>query len=89
MCMQESQLAKDNEAEAAQLAADLPLKHQPLVHKTRYATPFNMQMRQLMRRFLLVYWRSPAYNVETALLSNRSSTFAHLINSFVSLSRHP
>jgi hypothetical protein len=60
---QDSQLAKDNEAEAAQLAAELPQKHQPLTNKTRYATPANMQMRQLMRRFILVYWRSPAYNV--------------------------
>jgi hypothetical protein len=61
--MQGSQLAMDNEAEAAQLAAELPQKHQPLVNKTRYATPLSIQMRQLMRRFLLVYWRSPAYNV--------------------------
>jgi hypothetical protein len=66
--MQESQLARDNEAEAAQLAAELPQKHQPLVNKTRYATPPSMQMRQLMRRFLLVYWRSPAYNVRCPLL---------------------
>ena len=61
--MQDSQLARDNEAEAAQLATELPQKHQPLVNKTRYATPASVQMRQLMRRFLLVYWRSPAYNV--------------------------
>jgi hypothetical protein len=63
LVVQESQLARDNDAEAAQLAAELPQKHQPLVNNTRYATPANMQMRQLMRRFLLVYWRSPAYNV--------------------------
>jgi hypothetical protein len=61
--LQESQLARDNAAEAVQLAAELPQKHQPLVNKTRYATPASVQMRQLMRRFLLVYWRSPAYNV--------------------------
>lgn len=56
-------MARDNEAEAAQLAAELPQQHQPLVNKTRYATPARLQMQQLMRRFLLVYWRSPAYNV--------------------------
>jgi hypothetical protein len=65
--LQESQLARDNEAEAVQLAAELPQKHQPLVNKTRYATPASVQMRQLMRRFLLVYWRSPAYNVRPLL----------------------
>lgn len=51
---QESQLAKDNAAEAEQLAAELPQKHRALVNKTRYATPASVQMRVLMRRFLLV-----------------------------------
>jgi hypothetical protein len=80
--MQESQLARDNQAEAAQLAAELPLKHQPLVNKTRYATPLNVQMRQLMRRFLLVYWRSPAYNVTKYLLLTLKRR-GHLRMSFI------
>lgn len=54
---QESQLARENAAEAEQLAAELPQQHQPLSNKTRYATPANVQMRVLMRRFLLVCTR--------------------------------
>ena len=60
---QESHLSRDNEAEAAQLAAELPQQHAPLSQKTRYATSMRVQMGVLMHRFSLVYWRSPAYNV--------------------------
>lgn len=65
--LQESQVAADVEAEAEQLAKELPLKHQPLANKTRYATSMAVQSRVLMRRFMLVYWRSPSYNVCCAI----------------------
>lgn len=81
-------MARDNEAEAVQLAAELPQKHQPLVNKTRYATPASVQMRQLMRRFLLVYWRSPAYNVGPLLWPKAHEQHARLANVFLTIVLH-
>lgn len=66
---QDSQVARDNEAEAQQLEAALPQRHAPLANKTRYATNMRVQSSVLMRRFMLVYWRSPSYNVSYGILA--------------------
>lgn len=64
---QESQLAADNEREAEELARELPQKFQALSQSSRYANGTFTQLAVLCRKFMLIYWRSPAYNVTCAL----------------------
>ena len=64
---QESQLAADNEKEAEELARELPQKFQRLSQSSRYANGTFTQLAVLCRKFMLIYWRSPAYNVTCVL----------------------
>ncbi|GFR41754.1 hypothetical protein Agub_g2509 [Astrephomene gubernaculifera] len=57
-----SELAKRNEARAAELVSAGAAASSALQVGNTYAMPFSTQTRVLLRKFNLAYWRSPGYN---------------------------
>ncbi|GMH32356.1 hypothetical protein BSKO_00190 [Bryopsis sp. KO-2023] len=51
-----------NEEDANQLVKESAATHSPLTLSGHYAIPLSWQISVLMKKFLITYWRSPAYN---------------------------
>ncbi|KXZ50448.1 hypothetical protein GPECTOR_16g622 [Gonium pectorale] len=58
-----SQLAKRNDERARYLVQSGHEDNEPLKVGNRYAMPFGVQTRVLLRKFDRAYWRSPGYNL--------------------------
>ena len=70
--MQASQLYKDNAALALRLEAELPKKYEPLSQSSQYATNRGMQVKTLLAKFAIMYWRSPSYNLTRFVMTVRA-----------------
>lgn len=60
--LQESELRRENDATAERLVQEGLAAHQPLAVPSQYAASYRVQRRVLLRKFMMVYYRSPHYN---------------------------
>ncbi len=59
---QASELRRENDATAERLVEEGLAAHQPLAVPSQYAASYGVQRRMLLRKFVMVYYRSPHYN---------------------------
>lgn len=57
-----SELRKENDATAERLMEEGLAAHTPLAVPSQYAASYRVQRRMLLRKFVMVYYRSPHYN---------------------------
>eukprot|EP00877_Chromochloris_zofingiensis_P010755 jgi/Chrzof1/5933/Cz16g21030.t1 len=64
-----SSLCATNKDTAQRLVAEGAAKYQPLSVSATYAQLFGVQVRELLAKYWLVYWRTPSYNFTRTLLT--------------------